>query len=78
MSAPALKMFIACSIAAEFANCSRSLRGNMTERFDSIYVSDDFVEDRHEPRVWFQVDADRTPPSSYPIAGKGLKASPSR
>jgi hypothetical protein len=68
------RMLNCCRIA----NCSRSLRGNMTERFDSIYVSDDFVEDRHEPRVWFQVDADRTPPSSYPIAGKGLKASPSR
>jgi hypothetical protein len=34
------------------------------EGFDSIHVSDDFLEDRADPRLWFQVDADRTPPSS--------------
>jgi hypothetical protein len=24
------------------------------------------------PRFWFQVDAERDPPSSFPLAGRGL------
>jgi hypothetical protein len=54
----------------KIANCSRSLRGNMTEGFDSIYASDDYLEDH--PLFGFQVDTDRTPPSSFPVAGNGL------
>ena len=53
----------------KIANCSRSLRGNMTEGFDSIFASDDYLANS---RFAFQVDADRTPPSSFPIAGNGL------
>jgi hypothetical protein len=30
------------------------------------------LEDGGNPRFWFQVDADRDPPSSYPIGGRGL------
>jgi hypothetical protein len=29
------------------------------------------LDDRDDPRFWFQVDADQDPPS-YPIAGRGL------
>ena len=52
----------------------RPLRGNLDDGFDSIYVSDDYLDERgaEEMRYWFQVDADRNPPSSYPIAGYGL------
>ncbi len=52
----------------------RSLKGNMVDGFDHILVSDDYMEDRDADslRFWFQVDADRNPPSSYPIAGRGL------
>jgi hypothetical protein len=48
------------------------LNGSLEEGFDSVDVSDDDMEDRGDPRFWFQVDADRDPPSSYPIAGRGL------
>jgi hypothetical protein len=48
------------------------LSGSIEDGFDSIDVSDDDMEDRDDPRFWFQVDADRNPPSSYPIAGRGL------
>src|SRR5262245_42187825 len=43
-----------------------------TTGFDAVYVSDDPLEDRDDPRFWCQVDADRKPPSSFPIAGLGL------
>jgi hypothetical protein len=51
-----------------------ALRGNITNGFDSIFVSDDCLEDlpEDETRYWFQVDADRNPPSSYPICCRGL------
>jgi hypothetical protein len=39
---------------------------------DRILVSDDGYEGRDVTRFWFQVDADRVPPTSHPIAGKGL------
>jgi hypothetical protein len=55
-----------------FTSGSRPLNGSLEEGFDSVYVSDDYLEDRDDPRFWFQVDADRDPPSSYPIAGLGL------
>ena len=48
------------------------LRGSIEEGFDAIYASDDPLEERDNPRFWFQVDADRNPPSSFPIAGLGL------
>jgi hypothetical protein len=48
------------------------LNGSMSEGFDAVFVSDDPLEDRDDPRFWFQVDADRDPPSSFPIAGLGL------
>jgi hypothetical protein len=48
------------------------LRGSIETGFDAVYVSDDPLEDRDDSRFWFQVDADRDPPSSYPIAGLGL------
>ena len=48
------------------------LRGSLETGFDAIYVGDDPLEDWDDPRFWFQVDADRNPPSSHPIAGLGL------
>jgi hypothetical protein len=48
------------------------LQGSIETGFDAIYVSDDSLEERDDPRFWFQADADRDPPSSYPIAGLGL------
>ena len=39
--------------------------------FDCVFASDDLLDDR-EPRYWFQVDAERDLPTSYPIAGPGL------
>jgi hypothetical protein len=48
------------------------LNGSIEKGFDAIYVSDDCLEDRNNPRFWFQVDANRNPPSSFPIAGLGL------
>ena len=55
-----------------FTTGGRPLRGSLSTGFDTLYVSDDNLEDREGPRFWFQVDADRDPPSSYPIAGPGL------
>jgi hypothetical protein len=57
---------------SEFTTGSRPLLGSLSEGFDSVYVSDDPLEDREDPRFWFQVDAERDPPSSYPLAGLGL------
>ena len=48
------------------------LNGSIEKGFDSIFVSDDYLDERDEARFWFQVDADREPPSSHPIAGFGL------
>jgi hypothetical protein len=55
----------------------RPLNGSMSEGFDTIYVSDDDLPDDgfpngEGPQHWFQVDADRKSPSSYPIGSKGL------
>jgi hypothetical protein len=50
------------------------LSGSLSKGFDAVYVSDDRFEDCDGPRFWFQVDADRDPPSSFPIAGFGLVA----
>ena len=55
-----------------FTTGGRPLRGSLSTGFDTLYVRDDSLEDREGPRFWFQVDADRDPPSSYPIAGPGL------
>jgi hypothetical protein len=55
-----------------FTSGSRPLNGSLEAGFDTLYVSDDYLEDRDDPRFWFQVDADREPPSSYPLAGAGL------
>jgi hypothetical protein len=55
-----------------FTTGSRALRGSMSDGFDTLYVSDDYLEDSDDPRFWFQVDVDRNPPSSHPIAGRGL------
>ena len=51
---------------------SRPLRGKISTGFDTLYVSDDMLEDGDNPRFWFQVDADSNPPSSYPIPGRGV------
>jgi len=56
-----------------FAAGSRPLTGSLLEGFDTLRVSDDYFEDRDpDPRYWFQVDANRDPPSSHPLAGRGL------
>ena len=46
------------------------LRGSIATGFDAVYVSDDELQE--DERFWFQVDAERHPPSSHPIAGLGL------
>ncbi len=51
---------------------ARPLNGSLAKGFDDVLVSDDHLEDRDDPQFWFQVDADRNPPSSFPIAGLGL------
>ena len=51
--------------------CGNALR-HWCEPKCGLYVSDDQIEDEDDPRFWVQVDADRNPPSSYPIAGLGL------
>jgi hypothetical protein len=48
------------------------LRGSIEKGFDAVYASDDDLKEREQPLFWFQVDADRDPPSSFPIAGLGL------
>jgi hypothetical protein len=48
------------------------LGGSIAKGFDAVFVSDDPLEERGDPRFWFQVDANREPPSSFPIAGRGL------
>lgn len=44
------------------------LGGSSEQGFNTVYVSDDEITEADSPRDWFQVDADRDPPSSYPIA----------
>jgi hypothetical protein len=48
------------------------LKGYIETGFETILVSDDMLDEQDNPRFWFQVDADHNPPSSYPIAGRGL------
>jgi hypothetical protein len=55
-----------------FTTGSSPLCGSIEHGFDAVYCSDDDLEDRDDPRFWFQVDANSNPPSSYPIAGLGL------
>jgi hypothetical protein len=64
----ALQKILGC---CNFAEGSRPLRGNLSVGWDGVFVSDDPLETKKE-RHWFQVDANRYPPSSYPIAGRGL------
>jgi hypothetical protein len=61
----------------QLLGCSRfasgaQLNGSIEEGFDTVLVSDDDMEDRDDPRHWFQIDADQDPPPSYPLAGRGL------
>jgi hypothetical protein len=55
-----------------FTTGSRPFNGSLEQGFDGLYASDDLLEDRDDPKHWYQIDADRNPPSSYPIAGRGL------
>ena len=55
-----------------FTTGSRPFNGSLEAGFDTLFVSDDYLEDRDDPRFWFQVDAECNPPSSFPIAGYGL------
>jgi Protein of unknown function (DUF2958) len=48
------------------------LNGSIEKGFDSVLVSDDYLDERDEARYWSQIDADRNPPSSHPIVGFGL------
>jgi hypothetical protein len=47
------------------------LRNTISKGFD-IMASDDALDDRDDPYFCFQIDADDNPPSSFPIAGRGL------
>jgi hypothetical protein len=58
-----------------FTTGSRPLNGSIMKGFDAVYVSDDILEDRDDPKDWFEVDADRDPPSSHPIPGRGSECS---
>jgi hypothetical protein len=60
---------IGCKI---FTTGSRPLNGSLENGFDTVNVSDDLLEEREDPRFWFQVDADRNSPSSFPIAGRDV------
>jgi hypothetical protein len=53
-----------------FATAAR-LSGTLSTGFEAIYASDDPNAARNE-RFWFQIDADRDPPSSHPVPGLGL------
>ena len=65
-----IQRLLGCST---FTTGSRPLNGNLEDGFDAVYVSDDCLEVCERGlRHWFQIDADRDPPSSYPIAGRGL------
>jgi hypothetical protein len=55
-----------------FTTGSRPLIGSLSEGFDAVYVSDDCLDENDDPKHWFQIDADRNPPSSFPITGRGL------
>ena len=44
-----------------FTTGGRPLRGTLLTGVDTLYVSDDSLEDREGPRFWFQVDADIAP-----------------
>jgi hypothetical protein len=55
-----------------FTTGSRPLNGSLEQGFDLVLVGDDCLEESDDPKHWFQIDADRNPPSSYPIAGRGL------
>jgi hypothetical protein len=70
-SLPALYEILKCE---RITASGKALRGTITDGFDSIFVSDDDIEglSPEETKHWFQVDADRDPPSSYPICGRGL------
>lgn len=48
------------------------LSGSPSTGYEVVYVSDDCLEDADDPKFWFQIDADRDPPTSHPIAGWGL------
>lgn len=65
----AIQKVVGCK---SFTTGSRPLNGSILKGFDAIYVSDDYLEDRDDPKGWFQVDAHRDPPSSFPTAGRGL------
>jgi hypothetical protein len=55
-----------------FTTGSRPLNGSLSKGFDALLASDDPLEDHDDAQDWFQVDADRYPPSSFPLTGKGL------
>lgn len=80
---PELRAFTEIQISEDFRDIQAILKcrsftnaaflnGSMANGFDAIYASDDHLGDRDNPRFWFQVDTDRAPPSSHPIAGLGL------
>lgn len=48
------------------------LNGSIEAGFDVLYVSDDEISEESSPQFWFQVDANREPPSSYPLSGLGF------
>jgi hypothetical protein len=68
---PALYDILKCK---HITASGKALRGNYSDGFDSILVIDEPIEDLdpEDTKYWFQVDADRNPPSSFPICGRGL------
>jgi hypothetical protein len=58
---------------SRITSSGRPLNGSLEQGFDSIFVRDEDLDaTSNSPRYWFQVDADRNSPSSYPIGSKGL------
>ena len=43
---------------SSFTSGARPLNGSMSKGFDTVYVSDDPLEDHDDPKFWFQIDED--------------------
>lgn len=81
--APGLNAIYAAMECHRIASPTRGLNGSLREGFDTLYANDDdLLEPGEDPSLrehwqsnpydWYQVDAERNPPTSYPLSGRGL------
>ena len=63
---------IIAALQSESFTTAAHLSGSLSKGFDAVYASDDMLAEREDTRFWFQIDADRNPPSSHPVAGRGI------